>query len=107
MLARSPLGEPAELPPRLGPFCWVACQEIAVIIEDAEAVLARDGVEADSTEFVDETFEDAAVEQLLDPARDGIEASEWGRKLGMAHLFEDWRRPIRAGNRVHAYVHFD
>jgi hypothetical protein len=80
---------------------------IAAIIEHAEAVLERDDVQADFTEFVDETFEDADGEQLFDPALDGIEESESGRKLGMAHLFEDWRRPFRAGNPVHAYVHFD
>jgi hypothetical protein len=88
------------------PLACVA-EELALhaIIECAEALLESEGLQADFTEFEDEAFEDADVEQLFDPALDGIENSELGQKLGMAHLrFEDWFRPFRGEDPVHPYV---
>jgi hypothetical protein len=72
-----------------------------VLLEEAEALLEKDGTEAAFSDF-DMAFEDMDFEWLYDPAFDGIEDSEAVRELRMVNLaLSDWFKPFRPDDPVH------
>jgi hypothetical protein len=93
--------------PRPLPLACLA-EELALsaIIDEATTFLELQGVVADFDDFIEEWFQDLDFEILFDPAKDGIDDSEQGRRLGIGSLHpRDWFEPFGGPAAVvHPYV---
>jgi hypothetical protein len=82
-------------------------EELALraILAEAEAILERDRIAGDFELYRGEAFQDQDHEFLFDPAYDGIEDSEVGRQMAIAHLrFDEWFAPFWNVPYVHPFA---
>jgi hypothetical protein len=78
---------------------------LAAILDEAEAILEMDGIQADMRAEAEGAFQDTDFESLFDPRWDGVEDAEEVAHLAMANLsFTEWFRPFRDEIPVHPYV---